>query len=28
VRDLVGKDKAHIVDALRLTTDVAARRYG
>jgi hypothetical protein len=27
VRDLVGKDKAHIVDALRLTTDVAARRY-
>jgi hypothetical protein len=28
VRDLVGHDKAHIVDALRLTTDVAARRYG
>jgi hypothetical protein len=27
VRDLVGKDKVHIVDALRLTTDVAARRY-
>lgn len=27
VRDLVGTDKAHIVDALRLTTDVAARRY-
>jgi len=27
VRDLVGRDKAHIVDALRLTTDVAARRY-
>jgi hypothetical protein len=27
VRDLVGQDKAHIVDALRLTTDVAARRY-
>ena len=27
VRDLVGHDKAHIVDALRLTTDVAARRY-
>jgi hypothetical protein len=27
VRDLVGSDKAHIVDALRLTTDVAARRY-
>jgi hypothetical protein len=27
VRDLVGPDKAHIVDALRLTTDVAARRY-
>ncbi len=27
VRDLVGEDKAHIVDALRLTTDVAARRY-
>jgi hypothetical protein len=28
VRDLVGKDKAYIVDALRLATDVAARRYG
>ena len=27
VRDLVGRDKAHIVDALRLSTDVAARRY-
>lgn len=27
VRDLVGLDRAHIVDALRLTTDVAARRY-
>jgi len=27
VRDLVGENKAHIVDALRLTTDVAARRY-
>ena len=27
VRALVGRDKAHIVDALRLTTDVAARRY-
>ena len=27
VRDLVGHDKAHIVDALRLATDVAARRY-
>jgi hypothetical protein len=27
VRELVGRDKAHIVDALRLTTDVAARRY-
>jgi hypothetical protein len=27
VRDLVGKDKAHLVDALRLTTDVASRRY-
>jgi hypothetical protein len=27
VRDLIGRDKAHIVDALRLTTDVAARRY-
>jgi len=27
VRDLVGADKAHIVDALRLATDVAARRY-
>jgi hypothetical protein len=27
VRDLVGKDRAHIVDALRLTTDVASRRY-
>jgi len=27
VRDLVGKEKAPIVDALRLTTDVAARRY-
>ena len=27
VRDLVGRDRAHIVDALRLTTDVAARRY-
>jgi hypothetical protein len=27
VRDLVGPDRAHIVDALRLTTDVAARRY-
>lgn len=27
VRDLVGRDKAHIVDALRLTTEVAARRY-
>jgi hypothetical protein len=27
VRDLVGPDKAHIVDALRLSTDVAARRY-
>lgn len=27
VRDLVGRDKAHIVDALRLATDVAARRY-
>ncbi len=28
VRDLVGRDRAHVVDALRLTTDVAARRYG
>ena len=27
VRNLVGEDKAHIVDALRLATDVAARRY-
>jgi hypothetical protein len=27
VRDLVGPDKAPIVDALRLSTDVAARRY-
>ena len=27
VRDLVGRDKAPIVDALRLSTDVAARRY-
>lgn len=27
VRDLVGRDRAHVVDALRLTTDVAARRY-
>jgi hypothetical protein len=27
VRDLVGQDRAHIVDALRLATDVAARRY-
>ena len=28
VRELVGRDRAHVVDALRLTTDVAARRYG
>ena len=28
VRDLVGRERAHVVDALRLTTDVAARRYG
>jgi len=27
VRDLVGRDRAHVVDALRLHTDVAARRY-
>jgi hypothetical protein len=27
VRDLVGRDRAHVVDALRLRTDVAARRY-
>lgn len=27
VRDLVGRDRAHVVDALRLSTDVAARRY-
>jgi hypothetical protein len=27
VRDLVGEDRAHVVDALRLSTDVAARRY-
>jgi hypothetical protein len=27
VRELVGPDKAHVVDALRLTTNVAARRY-
>lgn len=28
VRDLVGRDRAHVVDALRLTTNVASRRYG
>jgi len=28
VRELVGWDRAHVVDALQLTTDVAARRYG
>ena len=28
IRDLVGHDKAHVVDALRLTTNVASRRYG
>jgi hypothetical protein len=29
VREIVGHDKRHIVDALRLATqDVAARRYG
>jgi hypothetical protein len=28
VRDIVGPARAHVVDALRLTTDVAARRYG
>jgi hypothetical protein len=28
VRELVGQERAHVVDALRLTTDVAARRYG
>lgn len=28
VRKLVGRERAHVVDALRLTTDVAARRYG
>ncbi len=28
VRELVGRERAHVVDALRLTTDVAARRYG
>jgi hypothetical protein len=28
VRKLVGPERAHVVDALRLTTDVAARRYG
>jgi hypothetical protein len=27
VRDLVGRDRAQVVDALRLSTDVAARRY-
>jgi hypothetical protein len=27
VRELVGRGRAHVVDALRLTTDVAARRY-
>ncbi|MBV9381719.1 MAG: hypothetical protein JOY82_22880 [Streptosporangiaceae bacterium] len=27
VRELVGRERAHVVDALRLTTDVAARRY-
>ncbi len=28
VRELVGRDRAHVVDALRMATDVAARRYG
>jgi hypothetical protein len=28
VRELVGPGRAHVVDTLRLTTDVAARRYG
>jgi hypothetical protein len=28
VRELVGRERAHVVDALRLTTNVAARRYG
>lgn len=28
VRELVGPDRAHVVDALRLGVDVAARRYG
>lgn len=28
VRDIVGPERAHVVDALRMTTDVAARRYG
>jgi hypothetical protein len=28
VRELVGRDRAHVVDALRLSADVAARRYG